>query len=324
MDDNGKFLLIINPVSGTDSKKDLAERLVARFRQNGFEADVAFTEYAGHGKELASQALKKKYCGIIACGGDGTVNEIASALVGSKMPLGIIPVGSGNGLARHACLPMDPLKAVDVIVKREIKDCDYAVVNGKPFFCTFGVGFDASVSERFAAAKSRGKSTYIKCALKEFVNFRPEKYKITADGEDLSQEAIIVAVCNANQYGNNAFIAPEASITDGFLDLIIVKKSNRANIIRMSMDMMSGTLARNPHIVHRQIKEVIIERDSVKTAQLDGESNSHFDEKIHITCVPGELRLFVNRDKKIFKAILTPMQNVMSDMAFSIKKMFKK
>ena len=209
-----RCLLIINPVSGTSSKEQVASATAEAISAAGMRLDTVYTRHAGHATELAATAAAQGTYAVIAAGGDGTVNETARALCGTDTALGIIPMGSGNGLARHLGIPVDVDRSLRVIAERNIINADYGTANDKPFFCTFGVGFDAAVSERFARQKRRGVMMYLKSAIDEYIKFNPEEYVIEANGRVLTERAFLVVCCNASQYGNNTFIAPRASITD--------------------------------------------------------------------------------------------------------------
>lgn len=313
------LLLIINPVSGTHSKDRIESKLQEALSRHGFDTEAVFTRGHGHAADLAREAVDDKYDGVLVCGGDGTVNEVATVLIDTGMPMGILPAGSGNGLARHLFLPIDPLQAVDVIGRRHIRACDYGKVNGKPFFCTFGVGFDAAVSDRFAAAHARGAITYVRSALQEFANYHPHTYRIVADGEEIDDEAFLVSVCNASQYGNNAYIAPCASITDGMLDLVVVRNIPRFGTVMLGIEMMAGTLAEHHGVVMRKARHIIIERSVTGPAHLDGEPFADMGTRIEIECCPSGLLLFANPDKPPFRPIITPFQAMVSDVGTSIR-----
>lgn len=314
-----RLFLIINPVSGTRSKEGLERNIADRLGELGFETTIRFTGCRGDATRLARQAVAENFDGVLACGGDGTVNETAMALAGTGVAMGILPAGSGNGLARHIGIPVDPLAAIDIIAERHITDCDYGVVDGHPFFCTFGVGFDAAVSERFANSGSRGRMSYIKSALHEFTHYRPETYSVTADGEVIADEAFLVAVCNASQYGNNAFIAPDASITDGLLDLIIIPKQPRVSTVIRGFEMMAGTLAGSHGIIKRKAARINIKRDICGPAHLDGEPFPHVGTEFNIECRPHGIRLFTTASKTPFRPVITPVRSMLSDIMLAAR-----
>lgn len=295
--------------------------LVQKLTQAGFHVDARFTEYPGHATELARMAADNGYDGVLACGGDGTVNEVARAVAGTPLPLGIIPAGSGNGLARHMALPMDAMACADVIAARHIQDCDYGMVDGNPFFCTFGVGFDAQVSDTFAHAGQRGLSTYVRSAFSQFMSYHPELYRIEADGTTICESAYIVAVCNANQYGNNAYIAPHASITDGMLDLVVIPRMPKAHIATLGIDLMCGSLNEHRGIIQRKVKHVRIHRDQPGPAHRDGEPLS-LGTDMEVTCMPGKLKMFTNPDKQGFRPLITPVEAMIAGISDTLRKLF--
>ena len=177
--DSTTTLLIINPKAGTDSKRGIEEMVTTRL---GFRPEVAYTSGRGSAHILASEAAARGVTTVIAAGGDGTINETAGALLNTSTALGIIPCGSGNGLARHLNIPMDPAGAVDVIASGHIERCDYGTADGSPFFCTFGVGFDAAVSAKFDKAGRRGRLTYLRNTFLEYMSYHPETYTTRAAG----------------------------------------------------------------------------------------------------------------------------------------------
>ena len=221
-----KIVFIVNPISGTQNKRYILKLLPEKLNSELFDWHIAKTEYAGHATLLAKEYSTQDYHAIIAIGGDGTVNEIARSLVHTNVALGIIPCGSGNGLARHLHIPMDPVGAIKVINRFIAKDVDYGKINEIPFFCTCGVGFDAFVSSKFANAGRRGLLTYLENTLREGLKYKPDTYEIEVEGETRKYKAFLIACANASQYGNNAFIAPQASMSDGMLDVTIMEPFN--------------------------------------------------------------------------------------------------
>lgn len=307
------MLLIINPISGTSDKQGLADRIVASLGARGIDVQIACTERAGHATELAAQAVAEGFDAVLACGGDGTVNETATAMCGTGVPLGIIPAGSGNGLARHMEIPMDAMASLDVIAEGHVEDCDYGTVNGRPFFCTFGVGFDAAVSDRFASSGSRGKLTYVRSAIAELMHYRPRHYRMVVDGRSVECDAFILACANASQYGNNAYIAPHASIRDGMLDLIAVASNTPLSTAMMGIDMMSGTLDHNRTVEVFRFRHAVIERDEDGPGHIDGEPAT-LGRRMEVECHPGQLRLFTRRDKRPFRPIITPARSMLEEL----------
>ena len=167
MKNKRRIIFIINPISGTSNKDEVPQLISKHLDQERFDYKVCFTEYSGHAAEIARQSAEAGIDIVVAVGGDGTINEVARSLVHTQTALGIIPCGSGNGLARHLCIPMDTVKAIELINQCQIESFDYGVINGLPFFCTCGMGFDAFTSLKFAEAGRRGPITYVGNVLKE-------------------------------------------------------------------------------------------------------------------------------------------------------------
>lgn len=317
--DNDKTLLIINPKAGTDSKSGLTDLVASRL---GFMPEVAYTTGRGSGGALASRAAADGYRTVIAAGGDGTVNEIASALIDTSTALGIIPCGSGNGLARHLDIPIDPEGAADILAVSHIERCDYGTADGLPFFCTFGVGFDAAVSAKFDKGRRRGRLTYLRDTFSEYLTYHPERYTIHAAGKEISREAFLVAVCNASQYGNNAYIAPSASMTDGLLDVTVVHSGSPLTTALVGVDLLTGFIEHNMLIETFKASEVTIERNSPGPAHLDGEPRN-LGSTIEINCHPGALSLYTPLSSEPFKPIITPARAFIRDFNYAIKQIFK-
>lgn len=323
MQNSKQLMLIINPISGTNSKAGLAGMVQEVLAPIGYQIDVKYTTCQGDATRLATLAVEQGYDAVLAAGGDGTINETAIALCGSKVPLGIIPAGSGNGLARHIGIPVDPRLSLKVIERQHVVDCDYATVNDRPFFCTFGVGFDAAVSHRFARQKRRGKLSYIRSAISEYVTYHPQTYTISANGHIITEKAFIVAVCNASQYGNNAYIAPEASITDGLLDITVVHAGNPVDAAVVSVDLMTGYINRNTMIHTFRAPAAVIYRTGEGPAHIDGEPVI-LDDIMDVRCRHSALRIFTLDSKPRFQPILTPARSMFSDMRIALANMFRK
>ena len=256
------MLFIINPISGKSRKQKIVEKLLAK----GYK--VAFTEYAGHAEQLAREATERV---VVAVGGDGTVNEVARGLVGSDKALGIIPCGSGDGLARHLGLSHNIDKAIAAIERGECKSMDAAEVNGRLFFSVCGVGFDAVVSERFAKSGKRGLKNYIKQGLMTWKDYAPEEYIIEIDGERMVKKALFITVGNSNQWGNGAKITPLAKYNDGILDITIVDKFGALELPWLSYRLMAGSLHKSQQVHCYKGKQIKIIRKSEGPAHADGD-----------------------------------------------------
>lgn len=320
-----RMLLVINPISGSINKDRLREivpqRIIATLSK---DVDVKITEKSGDANEYAKQAVEQGYYGVIVAGGDGTVNEVATALSGSDVALGIIPSGSGNGLARHLNIPVDVDLSLDVIIENNVVACDYATVNDRPFFCTFGVGFDAAVSDRFARQRKRGKLMYVKSAIEEFVKYRPKEYTIKANGKEITQKAFLVACCNASQYGNNAYIAPSASMTDGLLDIIIIHAGSPLNTAVLGVDLFTGYISRNTLLQSFRAPAATISRTEDGVAHIDGEPIA-LGNVLDVKCHSAGLKIFVpSKYQEEFRPIITPVNHFMEEVRIAMNNFFNK
>lgn len=316
-----QLMLIINPISGTGSKKGVRELVEKTMSSCGHTVDVRVTGARGDATNLAAEAARKGYYGVLACGGDGTVNETARALCGTETSLGIRPSGSGNGLARHLHLPIDIDGALDIIARDNIVASDYGSVNGQPFFCTFGMGFDAAVSHRFARQHRRGLLSYAKSAISEYVQYRPQTYSVSANGKILTEKAFLIAVCNASQWGNNAYIAPEASITDGLLDITIVHSGTAIDAAVMGMDIFTGYINNNTMVHTFRAPACVIYRNSDGEAHIDGEPLI-LPDILDIKCHRGQLKIFTPHNTQSFTPVVTPLREMIRDAGFSLRHLF--
>lgn len=294
-----KIALIVNPISGTRDKEPILTHVFEELDKRGVVAEVEYTRYGGHASLLTGMFLEKGYKAIIAMGGDGTMNEVASALTGTDAALGIIPFGSGNGLARHLKIPMQPLKAFDVILENNVVDIDYCTVNGRKYFCTFGLGYDAEVAETFAREGKRGLATYVLSAIKEYGRFQPDDYKVYIDGEELTDKFYIISASNGSQYGNNAFIAPQALVNDGLLDLVMIRPGTHLTRAVLGIKLFTDSISHGGTVTYLQVPQVEIRNLTSETfhAHIDGEP-VEMSGPIHIKCHKRDLKVFVPKSIK--------------------------
>ena len=288
-----KILFIINPKSGIGKKDSLPELIDKCIDKNLFDYQIVYTEYAGHATKLTQQAVKDKFTIVVAVGGDGTVNEIGKALINTDTALGIIPVGSGNGLARHLNLPMNLKKCIDILNYCDIKKLDYGIINEHPFFCTCGMGFDAFISMKFAEAGKRGPITYMQKVLEEGLRYEPETYVIEDEDGTHSYKAFLVSVANASQYGNNAYIAPQESMSDGLLDVIIMEPFDLIDAPQVAIELFNKTLDKNLKIKTFRSKHIHIHRKSEGIIHYDGDPITSSAD-VDISIVPKGINIIVN------------------------------
>lgn len=262
----------MNPISGTASKAGIPQLIENKLDKSLFHYEILETGHAGHATEIAKEVAKTGAADIVvAVGGDGTVNEVGRALINTNTAMGIIPCGSGNGLARHLMLPMSIGKSVEMINRCEIHDLDYGLINGIPFFCTCGMGFDAFISMKFAEAGKRGLVTYVENVLKEGLKYEPETYEIEDETGTKRYKAFLVSAANASQYGNNAYIAPQASMSDGLLDVIIMEPFDMLEAPQISIDMFNKTLDKNSKIKTFKARHIHIHRRKPGLIHYDGD-----------------------------------------------------
>jgi diacylglycerol kinase (ATP) len=272
-----KVVVIINPISGAGRRRDLArqraEQAAAFIERRRLDAEVFVTERQGHARELAQAARRRGATLFVAWGGDGTVNEIGSALVDSPASLAIVPTGSGNGLARELGIPLDPVSALQMVFDGRQRLIDAGELDGRLFFNIAGLGLDARVAHRFAngGPGRRGFIRYLELAAREVATFVPSDYAVTADGHDLRVRPLVIAIANARQYGNGALIAPYAQLDDGKLDLVVVDYRPAWQVLVHARRLFSGAMARVPGVSMTKARSISISGDSPLVYHVDGE-----------------------------------------------------
>ena len=278
MSKDKRILYVVNPVSGTKSKEAFLQSLKERMSSSPYDWQLLTTERRGHATELAATAAAEGVDVVVAIGGDGTVNEVGCGLAGSETALGIIPMGSGNGLARDLGISMRPTEALDYLLANldVTSHIDRCVINGKSFFCTSGTGFDARVSSEYArrnAEGHRGLITYVRAAVKEWFAKNTRHLRISFDGEQtVDIESFLLTFANASQYGNDAFIAPRASMRDGLIDVVVIKPIHIWNVPRLAYQLFKKKIDRNKHVFVRRAKKVVLETDNAEPFHFDGDN----------------------------------------------------
>ena len=290
-----KILFIANPLSGGKDKKSILKDIDAAIDRHRFDPSFVYTERPGHATLLARDADADI---VVAVGGDGTVSEVAQGLVGTDKVLGIIPCGSGDGLAFHLGFSRNPLKALRTIQDGTSETMDFGKVDGRPFFCTSGVGLDAEVAWEFASAGKRGLWTYISLAWKIWQHFKPETYRIDVDGRTLSVPAVFVTVGNANQWGNQARITSLASVRDGLLDVTVVAPFHTWEIPVLATKLLDGRAHTSRRVTMLRGKQVTVVREKEGPAHYDGDPCMKGRE-IHYEIIPAALHVRVPAGRKI-------------------------
>ena len=266
-----KTLFIVNPRSGIRRRDDVTKIIRSGCSEWAAEVEITTCSSIGDLDDIIGRAQRDGMEAVFAVGGDGTVHEVSKRLIGTGMALGILARGSGNGLARHLGIPMNPHRALSVCRDGVIATIDTAIVNDEPWVGVMGTGLDAVVAERFAGSAARGMRTYIGIGLRTFAAYRPEEYEIVIAGKARRVTAYAVAVANSSQYGNNARIAPLASLQDGLLEVVIIRHMPLYAAPLLLMRLFNGTFHQSRHVEILQAPEVTIRRRQEGAVHVDGE-----------------------------------------------------
>lgn len=285
------ILFIINPISGTVKKSGVEHLINENLDLTKYNYSIKHTQYPHHATEIAKQEANN-YQIIVAVGGDGTVHEVGLGLINTNAILGIIPMGSGNGLARHLKIPMSTKKAILLLNKFKSKAIDTVKINDTHFLGAGGIGFDAHISYLFAKATKRGFITYLQLSVKEFFNYKEQDYQLIIDGKTLHRKAFLITFANSNQYGNNAFIAPNAVIDDGWISIVILKKFSLIYAIPLAIKLFTKKINSSKFVEEIKVKKTQIISPS-KEIHLDGEPLL-IENTINIEVLPLSLNVISN------------------------------
>lgn len=289
---------IINPISGSketqNAKRKLPKLIMQTLDMEQWLPNIVFTEYAGHATELAHQYARMGFDAVVAVGGDGTVNEVARGLRDTNTALGILPMGSGNGFARHLNIPIRPQKALEMINHSEPIHVDYGLANGRLFVSTCGTGFDAVVADNFAGSNKRGFMTYLQNTLKVAFSYQPQTYHIVGDGLDVTHKAFLITFANANQWGYEAMIAPKASVQDGKMDIMLMSSHAILGSASLALRLFTGSIDNSYFMDTIRAKEITLEREEVAPFHIDGDP-VEMDKDIHIKIVSDGLKVLVEK-----------------------------
>lgn len=298
--------IIINPVSGTNAARKRAKKVVLALEEE-FKIKGIKTERAGHATELAKQAVNDGVELVVAVGGDGTVNEIASALVGTETALIIVGTGSGNGLARDlGMFGLSNKQIIERIKENKSYRIDCGEVLGRKFFCTCGSGFDALIGHLFAQTKVRGFLTYVKLSLKAYKDYTPLSYRLSFGSRlnNKNGEAFVVNIANNKQFGNNAYIAPHANLMDGLFTVTIIKPFKWYNIPYMAYSLFFKQMHKNKFVETSDCGDCIldvantadpepVEGSKTQSAYLhiDGEPINTNSNSFSVKMIPNSLKI---------------------------------
>lgn len=290
-----KIIFIINPISGHHNKNNFPNLVEKHIDKNQYEYSIVFTEYAGHATELTMKAIEDDFDYIAAVGGDGTINEVAKCLIGKRQILVIVPLGSGNGLARHLELPFKPERLIkEVINNGNVYKIDTAVMNDIPFISIAGIGFDALIADYFAKDENRGFMTYAKLITEKYPNYRQKEYTLVLDDEKTIEcKPFFVTFANSSQFGYNAEISPKASVQDGLIDVCIFKKPTILEVPIVATYFLAKQIDKSNFIDIYKAKKIKVTRKVAEVANIDGEA-VEMSKDITVEIIPLSLNILLN------------------------------
>ncbi len=286
-----KVLFIVNKYAGTGFQPQVEGLMVDACEANDVECTIEFTRDRGHATELARGACTKDFQYVIAVGGDGTINEVAQGLVHTNMPMGVISRGSGNGLARHLGIPLKIKEGLKSLFDSRVLAMDTFTVNGKLSLNVSGIGFDGHIANLFGGKSKRGLAGYVKLTVQEYIQFKEFDFQLSYTDQTINQQAFIVAIANSSQYGNNARIAPTASVCDGLLQVTMLKKvpAYRADFI---YNMFAGDIQKSIFCETLEASSLLLKTSRPTAYHIDGEPCG-IDDSFEIKVQPSTLQVLV-------------------------------
>lgn len=291
-----RTVFVVNPIAGRIKTRASRRQTIEDFvRSHRLDARIELSRHGGHAGAIATEAVHQGAQLVVSVGGDGTLNEVAGALVNSGALYGMIPTGSGNGLGRDLGLPLDFNQALNTLLDARVREIDTGVVNGLPFFNVMGIGFDAEIGRRFNLSTRRGFLTYLRIGLGAFFTYRKQEFEIeneTGEGETMS--AFLTSVANSTQYGNNARIAPRACLDDGKLDLVAIRTHNAFTALPIVARLFTGSIDRASSVYSHQGRRFVIRRAQPGPIHTDGEVHD-CEAVLEISVRPKSLRVLVPR-----------------------------
>jgi YegS/Rv2252/BmrU family lipid kinase len=293
-----KIIYLINPISGTRGKRSLQEMIRQKTQEQGIDFSILPTNAEGDYRHLSAVIGGEGVTDIVICGGDGTVSAVMGALRGSTVRLGVVPMGSGNGLAFAAGIPKDPARALEIVFTGKDSPIDGVLINGE-FSCMLsGIGMDGKVAHEFAGQARRGLQTYIRITMRNFFSARPYPFRLCVPAGVLDVDAFFISIANGNQFGNNFTIAPRASLHDGLLDIVIAKKTGRLNFLWSVIRQVFGGYPVLPApggtarggIIYFQTPSLVIENPADAPLHIDGDPKTSA-QTFRVEVVPNAIRL---------------------------------
>ena len=289
-----KYLFILNPISG--AKKNpfkIIDIVDAVFKESGHEFEFAFTTKPGEAIKITQRAVNEKFDIIVAAGGDGTINEVASGLVKSDSALGIIPLGSGNGIARSYHIPLNIKESIEFLAKPKIVKVDVGKVNSRYFLGVCGMGYDAIIGKKFQEFGTRGPLPYFLIGVREFIRYKPENLKIEFNNKSILVSPLLITISNTEQYGNGAVISPNANPQDGILEICIINPMNIFRAIYSSFKLFNKKITEIPEYTMHKTNTLKIISDTTGVYHTDGEPHKR-DIETDIHVLKGALKVCAN------------------------------
>lgn len=292
-----RMLLIVNPISGVGRQKKIERLLRSNLDQDLYDYEVRYTEYIHHGAELAREGAHEGFDVIVAVGGDGSINDVIRGIHGSDATLGIIPCGSGNGLARCMKIPLAPAWAIRVLNQDNVGLIDTITLNGKYHIASIaGVGFDAYIARLMQTAKQRGFSAYLNFILREYPSYKEKDYTLVVDGKEIRRKAWFATFANSNQFGYNAAVAPQAKLDDGLIDISIVDKIPIEHVPITGPLLYANHFELSQHVEMFKAHEVWVGGNADRWVNIDGEGEE-VGEELHFVNHKQSLKV-LRRDPK--------------------------
>jgi diacylglycerol kinase (ATP) len=297
---NNRIIFIVNPISGKGKGKGIKPVLESFFKNKAYDIDIIFADYAGHAKEIVKDQIKLNPSVIVACGGDGTISEVAESLVGTTIPLGILPIGSGNGLASNLNISKDIEIALNTILEYNVLTIDVGKINDRYFFSNIGLGIDANVIHRYTEKKQRNFVGYFKASIWSFLNFKPINYKVKFDGlEQIENDYFFVLCSNSNEAGYGISFTPDAKLNDGKIDVICVEKLNMVQYLQFFYAVLFRKINSFDKAVLKQVNHVVFETNQhALKMQIDGEAVVSDVNRIEVSVIPQSLNVLVSNKSK--------------------------
>lgn len=287
-----KILFIVNPISGIGKQKKIEKAVETLLDKCKFDYQISYTSYSHHATAISLAAVLNRFDIVVAVGGDGSINDCVKGLVSTDVSLAIIPTGSGNGLARCLNIPLSVEDAIRTINSLKTTKIDCIRLNENIYASIAGVGFDALIAKEFEKTHTRGFQPYLKLVIQNYPQYKQHTYNLTIDGKQIETQALFISFANSNQFGFNTEIAPKASLEDGLIDVIIVKKPPLPMLPLMAQQLFLHNFDRSMYVETYQAREIILHNDSTIGVNIDGEYKEYTSD-LHFDIIPKSLNIII-------------------------------